>query len=98
MNLSKVQIHEILQKYLQNLIKKYDQPAKYDRELQEHEFHSWGSDKDAVEGTIDVLNEIKAECNVKVHSGDYSEVEHTTAKASLNHSMDSTTLQKELAL
>jgi integrase len=80
MNLTKNQIHKILQKYLQNLIKEYDQPAKYDRYLEEHEFHSWASDKDAVDGTIDILNDMKAEYNVKMHSGDYAEVEPIAAQ------------------
>ena len=75
MDLTKTQIHDILKKYLQSLIKEYDQPAKYDKFVNEGDYHQYGTDEEAVMGTLTVLDWKKAEYNAKVHSGDYSDVE-----------------------
>lgn len=66
--------------FIGQLRQEYDQPARYDQYVDIRDCHQYETDKDAVRGTLTVLDWKKAEHNAKVHSGDYSEVEPVAAQ------------------
>ncbi len=75
MNLSDLQIQDMIKKFLQGLIQEYDQPVISNQYIDERDYHHSLTDAEAVKGSLTVLDWKKAEYNAKVHSGDYSEVE-----------------------
>lgn len=76
MDINKDQINKMLKKYLQDLIADYDKPAIPNWQQKDEDMHSWASDEAAVQGSIEVLEDIVIpEYNAKLHSGDYSDVE-----------------------
>lgn len=75
MKLSSTQIYDMIKKFRDRLLQEYDKPAKSKQHMDEQDYKTWASDEDAVLGSIDVLDDKKAEYNIKILSGDYDEAE-----------------------
>lgn len=94
MNLTTAQIQEMLKKYLLGLIQEYDKPAVPNWQTDEQDQHTWGSDQEAVDGSIQILDDMKAEYTAKIHSGDYVEAEPIAIQLLAEHGISESQVDK----
>lgn len=94
MDLSETQIQSMLKKFMQRTIQKYDQPMPDKRYIDPENYHQYASDADALEGTLEILPDIKKDYLAKIYSKNYSEAESEADKLLLEEGLAETDVDK----
>ncbi|WDP88326.1 MAG: site-specific integrase [Desulfobacter sp.] len=75
MDLSDSQIQSMLAKFMRRTIKSYDKPMPDKRYIDPEKYYQYENDADALEGTLEILPDIKKDYLAKIHGKNFSEAE-----------------------